>query len=390
MSSSSTGGSARAVDALGQPSRAQRAAQLSGRGVALPASSTAPCCAARALGDRRGRRSADRPRACRRSRAPRRRRSARGPSSGANTAERGPTQTRASPPAQAQPLVVALAGREPRVQDGDGVAEAGAKRASGLRASARSRGRARSTPRPRASAASAAAQVDLGLARAGDAVQQQLAARRAVERAQRLGAAPPPGPAVSGGAGPRAPTADARPGAARPATCARRRPGRASRSASQRWSPGALAATVGPPRLASALEQPRVWLLGRAGAVAGERSAARRRSARATSSRLARAPRRCAGPGRQHQRQRRGPGSSSTRRPIHSAELDELGRRPPRRAPASARPGARAAARLSRPARRRRRACAAARTGLEHAADLDLAVGTQAVVERPAQRAACR
>ena len=48
----------------------------------------------------------------------------RGRSSGANTAERGPTQIRASPRAQPPPLVVALAGAELRVQHRDRVAEA--------------------------------------------------------------------------------------------------------------------------------------------------------------------------------------------------------------------------------------------------------------------------
>ena len=53
---------------------------------------------ARRAGGRRGaRRNEDRPPACRRRRAPRRRRSGRVEPTGANTAERGPTQIRASP-----------------------------------------------------------------------------------------------------------------------------------------------------------------------------------------------------------------------------------------------------------------------------------------------------
>ena len=76
--------------------------------------------------------------------------------SGANTAERGPTHTRASPGAQPQPLVVALALAEPRVQHRDDVAEPRLEPPDGLRRQARSRGRARSRRgRPRASPATA-------------------------------------------------------------------------------------------------------------------------------------------------------------------------------------------------------------------------------------------
>ena len=76
--------------------------------------------------------------------------------SGASTAERGPTQTRASPLAQPQPLVVALALAERRVQHRDDVAEPGAEPRQRLRRQARSRGRARSRrARPRASPATA-------------------------------------------------------------------------------------------------------------------------------------------------------------------------------------------------------------------------------------------
>ena len=107
--------------------------------------------------------------------------------------------------AQARPLVVALAGRQRRVQDGDGVAEARRRSARRSAASARSPARARS---PRARAASVArggAQVDLGLARAGHAVQQQPLARRRRRDRRR---APRPGRPVSGGARrARAPTA---------------------------------------------------------------------------------------------------------------------------------------------------------------------------------------
>ena len=60
-----------------------------------PAAARRP--AAPAARRRVGRRSAGRPRACRRRRAPRRARSGRGRSIGANTAERGPMQTRAAP-----------------------------------------------------------------------------------------------------------------------------------------------------------------------------------------------------------------------------------------------------------------------------------------------------
>ena len=74
--------------------------------------------------------------------------------------------------AQTSPLVVALAGAQLRVQDGDGVAEAGLEAGDRLRGQGdlghehdpRARGRA--PPRRR--------QVDLGLARTGDAVKQEL------------------------------------------------------------------------------------------------------------------------------------------------------------------------------------------------------------------------
>ena len=122
MSSSSTGGRRRSSTRSGSDRRRMRS-QLSGRGVALPQSSTAPP-GARGARRRRVRRSAGRSPACRRSRAPRRPRPGRGRCSGANTAERGPDADPRRAAAQALPLVVALAEPELRVQDRDALAEA--------------------------------------------------------------------------------------------------------------------------------------------------------------------------------------------------------------------------------------------------------------------------
>ena len=153
MSTTSTGGSGRRPRA-----RAARAApcsrQLSGRGVAVPATSTAP--AARRGGSRpRARRSAGRTPACRRSRAPRRSRSGPAPRPG----RRRPSAARRRPgPRRSAAAATRRSGRPPtsasaaarrgrRSEPGSGPSSA---------ASARSRGPARSRPSPRSSAARAA------------------------------------------------------------------------------------------------------------------------------------------------------------------------------------------------------------------------------------------
>ena len=93
-------------------------------------------------------------------------------SNGAKTAERGPTQTLRLATAHAPPLVVALACGEPRVDHRHGVAEALDEAAGGLRRQRdlghehdrRAAARERHLDGP---------EVDLGLAAAGDAVEQQ-------------------------------------------------------------------------------------------------------------------------------------------------------------------------------------------------------------------------
>ena len=71
------------------------------------------------------------------------------------------------------PLVVALAGAELGVQHRDRVAEARRRSAPTICGVSAISGTSTIAPRPRASAVAGGAQVDLGLARAGDAVQQQ-------------------------------------------------------------------------------------------------------------------------------------------------------------------------------------------------------------------------
>ena len=178
----------RAVDARGQAQARQRVDALGPRRRA--AGDEHGAGRARRGARRRGaRRSAGRPRACRRRRAPRRRRPARRPRIGAKTAERGPTQTRASPRrsrahsswrSPSESLECSTATVSPKRST---------KRATICGVSAIS-GTSTITPRPAASVSAAALQVDLGLARAGDAVQQQPLARAARARSR---AARPPG-----------------------------------------------------------------------------------------------------------------------------------------------------------------------------------------------------
>ena len=157
---------------------------LSGRGVALPATSTAPAVARPAhrhaarvvarvalvlVGGSCSSSTTTRPTFA----------------SGANTAERGPTQTRASPRRRRSPLVVALAVGELRVQDGDGVAEALHEPRDDLRRQ-RDLGDEHDHVAAGGERLGRRAQVDLGLARAGHAVQQEPLPRRGrADREQR-------------------------------------------------------------------------------------------------------------------------------------------------------------------------------------------------------------
>ena len=83
---------------------------------------------------------------------------------------------RASPAAQPQPLVVALAGGELASAGPRPCRRSAPRTARRSAASARSRARARSPSRPRVQGLGRRLQVDLGLARPGDAVQQQAVA----------------------------------------------------------------------------------------------------------------------------------------------------------------------------------------------------------------------
>ena len=212
--------------------------------------------------------------------------------------------------AQAHPLVVALADAERRVQHGDDVAEAGLEAPQHLRGERdlghehdrRAPGLQRRLHRP---------EIDLGLARAGDALQQEpgMAAARAR-------GAPPPArssaaacSAVSGGAvaealptawrtgrrgraGGRSRPGRGTPGAAGPGCRARRRP----------WG----RARQGPEQSALAVVEP--------GAVVRERRGSRRRQLRDQAPAWRRCPR---GAGRQHQLQRaRGRGAVLARHPV--------------------------------------------------------------------------
>ncbi len=87
--------------------------------------------------------------------------------------------------AQPPPLGVALAGRQPRVQHGDGVAEAFDEAPDDLRGE-RDLGHEHDRAAPLLQRGGGGAQVDLGLARPGHAVQQPLlGAPRAQRRDQR-------------------------------------------------------------------------------------------------------------------------------------------------------------------------------------------------------------
>ena len=171
MSTICTGGSGRPSTRAGRRTR-RSAWTLSGRGVALPATSSAPACSRAAQRRRGARRSAGRPRACRSCRAPRRRRSARA----ARSARRRPSAGRR---------------RRARCRRAGGSTRRGARPAASLECSTATVSPKRSTkrlticgvsaisgtstitPRSARERGRGGAQVDLGLARAGDAVQQQ-------------------------------------------------------------------------------------------------------------------------------------------------------------------------------------------------------------------------
>ena len=144
------------------------------------ASRSRPRCA-RAWRPPRGRRSAGRTRACTTRRAPRRSRSGPGRAPAANTAERAPTTTRASPAAMRACSAPLRAGVSALCSTATVSPNRATNRPAVCGVSAIS-GTSTTAPLPCASARSITAQVDLGLARAGDAVQQHLA----------LAARPPP------------------------------------------------------------------------------------------------------------------------------------------------------------------------------------------------------
>ncbi len=172
---------------------------LSGRGVALPATSTAPAYLARRSATRRAY-CGCRPRACSTSRAPRRRRSARARASG-RTPPSAARRTPAPPPPAAAPTRRAARRRELRVQDGDRVAEARDEPRDDLRRQ-RDLGHQHDHAAPVGEGVGRGLQVDLGLPRPGDAVQQQPLPRRGRAIASSAASWSP----VSGGLRARAPT----------------------------------------------------------------------------------------------------------------------------------------------------------------------------------------
>ena len=143
--------------------------------------------AARAPAPGRGRGSAARSPACTTGPAPRRRPPARGRRCGAKRAERGAEHDAGEAAAHALPLLLPLGRAEARVQHRQlARRSARARRAPGP-ARGRSRARSRSTPRPGLEGGARGAQVDLGLARAGHAGEQEgLRSRGCGERCSEL------------------------------------------------------------------------------------------------------------------------------------------------------------------------------------------------------------
>ena len=330
MSSTRTGGSGR-PSARSRSSSRGSACQVSGRGVAEPDQQRRAGPRARARRPPAARRSAGRPRACRtlscssstttRPRPLDRREDRRA------RADRDPRLARAQPP----PLVVALALAERGVQQRDGVAEARLEAPDRLRRQ-RDLRHEHDHALPALERPRRGAQVDLGLARAGDAVQEVLAA--VLDRR----AAPPPAPR------------SARPRGRR-AACV---------SGSRR---SARSAIVTSPRFSSRRSDPRSSPAGprqplQQRALA-PRSAARRRAARPCARPTAAA---AASPAAAARARARAPASRRTR-PPSTARARPGPAAPSPRAPRSARRAARAAARSRPRARRRRRRASGGRTG---------------------------
>ena len=103
---------------------------------------------------------------------------------GAKSALRAPMATSTSPARSRCPHRVALARRERRVEDGDVVAEARAEARDELRRE-RDLGHEHDAPRARVARGGDGAQVHLGLAAAGDAVEEERRGARLCERARR-------------------------------------------------------------------------------------------------------------------------------------------------------------------------------------------------------------
>ena len=165
---------------------------------------------------------------------------------GAKTAERGPTQTLASPLRRRLPLVVALPGGEGRVQDREAVAEAGAEAGHRLRGEA-DLGDEDDRTLAALQRRLDRGQVDLGLARAGDAVEEQLArgAGLAVERGDDPRHRLAPARAVAAGESAAAERPDSAGARRRAALRVATRPRRSSRRSVWRSEPIAVASSPG-------------------------------------------------------------------------------------------------------------------------------------------------
>ena len=217
--------------------------------------------------------------------------------------------------AQAAPLVVALPRAELGVQDRDGVAEARDEAVDHLRRQP-DLGDEDQHAAPLGQRLGGGAQVDLGLARAGDAVQEQLGGRVGGRRRSRPGSRPAP---PAGRASAPAPAC-----ARRPRGAGARAGARAGRSPPGRGPPGAAATGGRRPRSAAAA----------AGARAACRSGASPSAGRLSGPAGPPRPRRCVRPQldllaraarREHQGQRPR-GRRGVLVPQPEAEVDEVGR----------------------------------------------------------------
>ena len=361
MSTRWTGGMRRPSTRRGSSSRGS-SSQLSGRGVAVPATSTAPRVGGAFAGDGAGvvggvalllvggvvllvdddqAEVAD------------------GGEDGRARADADARLAAAQPP----PLVVALAGREGRVEDREAVAEAGAEAGDGLRREADlgdEDDRALAALQRRLDRG----QVDLGLAGAGDAVEEQLRGRRRPRRRGRRRSPRPPPPARAAARDGRRPRrGPGSPGMRRTAALrVATRPRSSSRRRVWRSEPTAVASSPRGhlPRAQRLQHRPLLGAEALAAAPAPPRRPAG--SPPAARSWCGRCGRRCrsrcpaAAPAAGRAR-----ASSSTRgRPRGRAGPAPASPPPP--APRSARRGAPAAARRPRRPRPRPRAAAAART----------------------------